>query len=91
MLRLLKNVQMQGTRNWGPAPRARGVRVFCGQISKREAYREARRRWAFFSSLVGYKRRKAHCGRLTVIARWFGLCAFRLLPWAAGMFDCSRT
>jgi len=41
--RLLKNVQMQGTRNRGPAHRARGVRVFCGQIPKSEAYMEVRR------------------------------------------------
>jgi hypothetical protein len=43
MLRLLKHVQMQGTRNRGPAPGARGVRVFSGQISQSEAYIEVRR------------------------------------------------
>ena len=38
MFRLLKNVQIKGARNWRPAPRARGVRVFCGQIQRSEAY-----------------------------------------------------
>jgi hypothetical protein len=41
--RLMENDQIQGFRNWVPAPKARGVRVFCGQILRSEAYIKVRR------------------------------------------------